>query len=164
MNVWPEFTVTVGVQEIAVDTSVVVLPAVRVVVGRVTVQVEPPADRVAEVTVVLAVPVLIRTTDALPAARAWAIEVCELIWTLAFAAALPNMPNMYPSTAAKAMSVAAMMRTVATIGEIAFLRCPDIFIASTSLRRILTVRESDYGCRIHMSEKGRPYHALLAGS
>ena len=97
---------------IAVDTNVVVLPAVSVVVGRVTVQVEPPADRVAEVTDVLAVPVLIRTTDALVPPRAWATEVCELIWTLAFAAALPNMPNMYPSTAAKAMSVAAMMRTV----------------------------------------------------
>ena len=76
-----------------------------------------------------------------------------LIVTSAFDAALPKMPKMYPSTAAKAMSVAAMMRTVAMIGEIAFLRCPEIFIEHPFRPRILTLQESGYGCRIHIPQK-----------
>ena len=51
----------------------------------------------------------------------------------------PNRPNMYPATAAKAMRVAAMMRTVAMIGEIPFLCRPDIFIGLRSSQIILTV-------------------------
>ena len=51
----------------------------------------------------------------------------------------PNRPNMYPATAAKAMRVAAMMRTVAMTGEIPFLCRPDIFIGLRSSQIILTV-------------------------
>ena len=41
-----------------------------------------------------------------------------VIDTLAVFPALPKIPNTYPATAANAMSVAATMRTVATMGEI----------------------------------------------
>ena len=56
----------------------------------------------------------------------------------------PKMPNMYPSTAAKAMSVAAMMRTVATIGEIPFRWYADIFIVIALVPIILTLQERNY--------------------
>jgi hypothetical protein len=73
---------------------------------------------------VLAVPVFERWTD--PAA----VALSETLVTVTFAVLEldPNIPNTYPRMAAAAMSVAAMMRTVATIGEIAFLCCPGIFI------------------------------------
>ncbi len=112
----------------------------------------PPNERVPDDIVVLLVPELTKYSVPVGGAAA-ANAVWVLIVTLAFAAALPNMPKMYPSTAAKAMSVAAMMRTVAMIGEIAFLRCPEIFIEPRCWPRILTLQESGYGCRIHISQK-----------
>ncbi len=82
-------------------------------------------------------------------------EILVAVLTVMFAllAALPKMPKMYPNTAAKAIRVAAMMRTVAMIGEIAFLRFPEIFIRLPCWPRILTLQESGYGCRIHIPQK-----------
>ncbi len=54
--------------------------------------------------------------------------VAPVIETFAVFDAPPKMPKTYPPMAANAMSVAAMMSTVATIGEIAFLCVVDIFI------------------------------------
>ena len=54
-------------------------------------------------------------------------EILVAVLTVMFAL-LAALPKMYPNTAAKAIRVAAMMRTVAMIGEIAFLRFPEIFI------------------------------------
>jgi hypothetical protein len=70
--------------------------------------------------------------------------------TFAVLLAPPNTPNTYPRIAASSMSVAAMMRTVATIGEIAFLCCPGIFIEPPSSPIILTVEEINYRFAIHI--------------
>ena len=100
---------------------------------------------------VFAVPVLERVTKHVPAAVVvWAVHAAappsevEAADTFAVLLAPPNMPNTYPRIAAAAMSVAAMMRTVATIGEIAFLCCPDIFIEVRSLPVILTLQDRNY--------------------
>ena len=123
-----------------------VLPGTMDVAAGVSAHEPPPKLNVAEEAVVLAVPELIRMRVGEVELRRCEMEVCVLTVTFAVLVALPNRPNMYPSTAAKAMSVAAMMRTVAMIGEIPFLRCPDIFIASAILPIILTIQDSGYGC------------------
>jgi len=58
-----------------------------------------------------------------------AVTVLDTADTFAVLADEPKSPNVYPPMAANAISVAAMMRTVAMIGEMAFLSLTfEIFI------------------------------------